>query len=72
MGDAVSGDAVGWRLWPDRSGSVASEYAVLAAIVAVLAIGGLLALSDAVGELFGYTGSEAGGAMAVTRPAPGP
>lgn len=47
----------------DRCGSMASEYAVLAALVAVFVIVGLLAFSDAATGLFGFVGDEAGEAM---------
>lgn len=66
----MSGDAVGRRLWRDADASVATEYALVAAIVAILAIAGLLAFSDAVGGLWREVGAEAGDAMAAPRPAP--
>jgi Flp pilus assembly pilin Flp len=66
----LSGDAVGRRLWRDAGASVATEYALVAAIVAIFAIAGLLAFSDAVGGLWGEVAAEAGDAMAAPRPAP--
>lgn len=65
----MSGGVVG-RLSRDKGGSVATEYALVAAIVAIFAIGGVLVFADAVGALWGQVGAGAGDAMVAPRPAP--
>jgi pilus assembly protein Flp/PilA len=44
--------STGFRLLHDESGATAIEYALLAAILAILAIGGLQALSGGTGGLY--------------------
>jgi Flp pilus assembly pilin Flp len=61
------------RLWKDRSGSVAIEYPLLMALLAVGLISGLIQLGGSVGQMF----STAAGAMspavaASADPAPPP
>lgn len=46
-----TGDPVA-RLWGDERGATAIEYALLAAVVAIMAIGGLQALSSGTGGLY--------------------
>ena len=47
----------------DRRGAVALEYALLAAMVAIIAIGSLALLGDSATGLWGTVGNEVGAAI---------
>ncbi len=57
------------RRWPcpglrgDRSGSVVSEYAMIAAMVAITAIAALLLFTDSADSVWSTVGREVGGAL---------
>lgn len=47
----------------DRHGAVAIEYALLGSMVAIIAIGSLVLLSDSATGLWGTVGAEVGAAI---------
>jgi Flp pilus assembly pilin Flp len=51
------------RLVADRRGAIAIEYAILGALVAVLAIAGLGLFGDSASGLWGWLSGEINGAM---------
>lgn len=50
-------------LWADRLGATAIEYALLGAMVAILAIGGLVLVGDSATGLWFTVGDEVGTAI---------
>ena len=47
----------------DESGASAIEYALIAALVAIIALLGIASAGSSVQALFGHTATKAGGAM---------
>lgn len=62
---AMTTDPPGLRLWQDTSAAVTTEYAILAALLAVMSIAGILAFGDGIDSLWSAVGSEVGSALAV-------
>lgn len=58
------------QLWKDEDGAPATEYALLIALIAVVAAVGMLALGNGLNSIFGNLGTAIG-AVTVT-PLPGP
>ncbi|MBI4498693.1 MAG: Flp family type IVb pilin [Chloroflexi bacterium] len=50
------------RFWLEETGADATEYALLAALIAVAIIGGATTLGDAIGDLFTGIGGTVDGA----------
>jgi len=51
--------------WQDQSAAVTTEYAILAALVAIMALAGVLAYGDAVASLFTDVSRDVGEALGV-------